>query len=62
MTTSLEGTPDIPVQVFERFLKALEDTAESAELVARLRKTLLEDQTFTESALKVAVLGEEPLP
>ena len=64
MTTShsIEGTPDIPVQVFEKFLKALEDTDVSAELVARLRKTLLEEQTFTESVLKVAVLGEEPLP
>ena len=64
MTTSPtgEGTPDVPVQVFERFLQALEGTGMSAELVARLRKTLLEEQTFTKSALKAAVLGEEPLP
>ena len=42
--------------------KPLRDAGVSAELVARLRKTLLEDKTFTERALKEAVLGEEPLP
>jgi len=31
-------------------------------LVARLRKTLLEDKKFTERALREAVLPEEPLP
>jgi len=34
----------------------------SAELVARLRKTLLEDKAFTERALKDAVFGEESPP
>ncbi len=64
MTTSptREGTSDVPVRVFEKFLEALGDTAVSAELVARLRKTLLEEQVFTERALKAAVLGGEPLP
>jgi len=64
MTTpsTIDGTPDVPAQVFEKFLQALEDTGASAELVARLRKTLLEDKTFTERALKEAVLTEEPLP
>lgn len=64
MTTSptVEGTPDVPGQVFETFLEALGGTGVSAELVARLRRALLEDQTFTDSALKAAVLGEEALP
>jgi hypothetical protein len=31
-------------------------------VVARLKKTLVEDKTFTDSALKVVVLSEEPLP
>ena len=63
MTTSstVEGTPDVPAQVFEAFLEALGGTGVSAELVARLRNALLEDQTFTERALKAAVLGKEPL-
>jgi len=57
-----EGTPDVPTQVFEKFLQALGDAAVSTELVARLRKTLLEDKAFTERALKEAVLAEEPVP
>ena len=63
MTTSTpEGTPDVPTQVFEMFLQALEGAGVSAELVARLRKALLEDKTFTEHALKEAVLPEERVP
>lgn len=64
MTTSfaLKGTPDVPTQVFEKFLEALKEAGASPELVARLRKTLLEDKKFTERALKEAVLAEEPLP
>jgi len=59
---TLEGTVDVPTQVFEKFLQALEVAAVSTELVARLRKALLEDKTFTERALKEAVLAEEPVP
>ncbi len=64
MTTSptIEGTSDVPAQVFEKFLQALGDASVSAELVARLRKALLEDRTFTERTLTAAVLGEELLP
>lgn len=64
MTTSsrMEGTSDVPAQVFEKFLQALGGAGASAELVARLRKALLEDRTFTERALRSAVLGEERLP
>lgn len=56
-----EAAPDVPTQVFEKFLQALGGADVSAELIARLRKTLLEEQSFTERALKVAVLGEEPM-
>jgi hypothetical protein len=64
MTTSptTEGTRDVPVQVFEKFLNALAGAGVSAEVVAQLRKALLEEQAFTEHALKAAVLGEDPLP
>ncbi len=57
-----EGTSDVPVLVFEKFLQALEEATVSAELIARLRKTFLEDKAFTERALKEAVLGEELPP
>ena len=64
MTTSIrkEGMRDIPAQVFEKFLQALAPAGASPELIARLRKTLLEDKTFTEHALSAAVFGPEPLP
>jgi len=53
---------DVPTQVFTKFLTALESAGASAELVARLSKTLLEDKVFTEVALKEAVFGEESVP
>ena len=54
--------PDVTAQVFVSFVQALSDAGLSVELVARLRKTLLEEKKFTERALKEAVLPEEPLP
>ena len=53
-------TQEVPARVFEEFLQALEKVGVSSELVARFRKTLLEDKVFTETALKEAVFGEEP--
>ena len=50
---------DVPAQIFEEFLKALEADGASPELITRLRKTLLENKTFTDRALKAAVFGEE---
>lgn len=57
-----EKSSDVPTQVFEEFLYALEKANVSTELVTRLRKTLMEDRVLTEHALKVAVLGQETLP
>jgi len=59
MSSLKNGTQDVPTQVFEKFLQALTDAGASVELVTRLRKTLLEDKTLTETALKDAILGEE---
>jgi hypothetical protein len=58
----IDVTADIPGQVFEKFLEALGGTDVSPELITRLRKALLEDKTFTERALKAAVLGEGQMP
>lgn len=55
----INGKQDIPAQVFESFLLELESTGASSEMVARLRKTLLDDRIFTEGALKTAIFGEE---
>jgi hypothetical protein len=60
MTKSiLADVTDIPEQVFEKFLENLGDAGMSPQLVARFRKALLEDKTFTDRALKTAVMGEE---
>lgn len=52
----------MPAQVFEQFLIDLTTAEVPTEVVTRLRKTLLEDQIFSEAALKQAVLGEETVP
>jgi hypothetical protein len=64
MTTSpkIEGTPDVPAEVFEQFLQALGRASAPAKLITRLRKTLLEDKTFNDRSLKAAILGEESQP
>lgn len=58
---SVDGELDVPSQVFEKFLQNLSAAGMSADLVARFRKTLLEDKLFTERALTMAIVGEEPL-
>ena len=55
-------TSDVPTLVFEQFLKALEGAGVPPELSGRLRKTLLEDKSFTDRALKEAVLGQGAEP
>lgn len=55
------GAIDVPTQVSEKFLEALAGAGLPADLVARLRKTLLEEKAFTDRALKAAVLDEESL-
>jgi hypothetical protein len=52
----------VPAQVFEQFLIDLVGAEIPTEVVARLRKTLIEDRVFTDTALKQAVFGEEPAP
>ncbi len=51
---------DVPAQVFEQFIADLAKAEVPAEVVSRLRKTLLEDHLFADAALKQAIFGEEP--
>jgi hypothetical protein len=52
MTTlpKVKETHDVPSQIFQQFLQALEGASMPPELIALLRKTLLEDKIFTERA------------
>ena len=59
-SSAKEVVRDVPTQIFEKFLQALGDAGMSTELIARFRSTLMEDRTFSEGALKDALLGKEP--
>jgi hypothetical protein len=56
---AMNTSQDIPTGLFERFIVELEKTDVPGEVVAALRKALLEDKTFTEAALRAAVTVEE---
>ena len=60
-TPSAPTCPDVPTQVFEKFLNALSETKESSELIERFRKILLEEKSFTERDLKEAIFGEDKI-
>lgn len=50
---------ELPKEVFEKFVVALEGAELPAEVRERLRATLLVDQKFTDAALRAAAFGEE---
>jgi hypothetical protein len=54
-----KGQGDVPTDVFDKFVQALVDASTPPDVVNQLRKTLLQDKTFTERALKDAIFGEE---
>jgi len=58
--TNTRGTaPEVPTQVFEKFLADLIAAGLPAAMVGRLRKTLIEEPSFSDRALKAAVIPEE---
>jgi hypothetical protein len=53
---------DVPTQVFEGFLAALEKEGVAQEIIQRLKKTLIEEAKFTDKHLKAAIFPEEVAP
>ena len=53
---------EVPIQVFERFLMALEESRTASGVVGRLRALLLSEKSLTEKAFTEALLSEEQLP
>lgn len=51
----------VPAQIFEAFLRALPPDQIPAEVIARLRKILLEEVDLSDKALKGAIAPEETL-
>src|SRR5438309_4351625 len=56
------SSAEVPTQVFETFLKALEEAKTQLSLIGRLRALLLSDKTLNEKSVMDAVLSEDPLP
>jgi len=50
-----QGQPEVPKQIVETFLTELGNSGVSADMVARLRKVLLDEMTFTEGAIREAL-------
>ncbi|MGA8610692.1 MAG: hypothetical protein WB760_03040 [Xanthobacteraceae bacterium] len=52
--------PEIPRAVFEQFLNELGKDAAMSDVVARLLPVLLEEEGLTETAIKAALLPDDP--
>jgi hypothetical protein len=55
-----KAIPEIPRVVFERFLSELGKDAALADVVARLKPVLLEQEGLAGSAIKAALLPDDP--
>jgi hypothetical protein len=53
-----DTTADVPTQVFQKFLETVAAASGNAEMVSRLKTTLLEKHDFSEEALESAIFGE----
>ncbi len=47
----------VPQQIFDQFLKELETQKAPEEVIARLRKTLIENEQISVEALKIALFS-----
>lgn len=57
-----KSSSEVPMQVFEQFLKRLEESKTPPGLVERLRVLLLSEKSLTEKAVVDALLSEAQLP
>lgn len=55
MTEESNAAPEVPRQVFEKFLDELQQADLPEKTVERLRKVLLEQPDFTEAAIAAAL-------
>ena len=55
-----KAIPEVPKAVFERFLKELGKDPALADVVARLKPVLLEEESISETAIKAALLPGDP--
>lgn len=50
---------EVPAQIFEQFLVALEEAKMPADLVERLRDTIIGERDLSDRAIKAALFPEE---
>jgi len=63
MTASMDSSPtDIPAEVTQKFLAALEERKLPKAVIARLRAALLSEKKPSRKVLSEALFTEEPLP
>lgn len=56
------GIPEVPKQVFEKFLAELGKSGVADDVVARLRNALFDARGFNEAALRAALFpADQPL-
>lgn len=56
---SQNASSEVSDTIVEEFLKQLADAKISENIINQLRKLLLEERNFTESAIKTALLSED---
>ncbi len=52
--------PEVPKAVFEQFLGELGKDPALADVVARLKPVLLEEEDFAEATIRAALLSDDP--
>lgn len=59
MSSQPAPAPDVPAKVFTEFVEQTAQNAFPADVVKRLRSTLLDTQNFSDEGLRAALFGEE---
>jgi hypothetical protein len=54
-----EGQPEVPAQLFEEFVTQLEKAETPADVVERLRATIIHEKDLSEKAIRAALFPEE---
>jgi hypothetical protein len=62
MNETTHGQPEVPAQIFERFLARLAESDLPTEVVDGLREAIIEDNDLSERAIRAALFPAEESP
>jgi len=54
-----QGQPEVPAQIFEQFLIALQKTNVASDIIERLRTTIVTNHDLSDKAIRIAVFPED---